>query len=207
MSNIFPATAVPDPHWWHALWPDPGRTVDRLGITPGMRVIDLWCGDGWFTLPIARLASEVVGLDTDSALVAQARARIEAAGLSNCHLVEGDAYDIAELAGGAADVVIVANTFHGVPDKARLCQAVASALRPDGKLIIVNWHRRPREETIVLGQPRGPRTEMRMEPGEVVASAKPAGFTLERTVELPPYHYAVVLTLRLLRNGCLVEGL
>jgi SAM-dependent methyltransferase len=56
-------------------------------------------------------------------------------------------------------MVIIANTFHGVPDKTRLCQAVASALKPGGRFVVVNWHRRPREETTVFGQLRGPKTE------------------------------------------------
>jgi predicted TPR repeat methyltransferase len=52
--------------------------------------------------------------------------------LSTGRLIEGDAYDIAELAGEKADIVVMANTFRGVPDKARLCRAVASALKDDG---------------------------------------------------------------------------
>ena len=116
------------------------------------------------------------------------------ASLSNCTTVEGDAYEVAALAREPADMVIIANTFHGVPDKTRLCQAVASALKPGGRFALLNWHRRPREETTVLGQPRGPKTEMRMEPEDVVAVAEPAGFTHERTIELPPYHYAAILT-------------
>ena len=154
---------MPDGDWWQVLWPDPDpdRTVARLGIAPAMWVVDLCCGDGLFTLPIARLASEVVAIDIDRELIERTRAKMEAAGLRTCRLVEGDAYDIAELVGGIADIVVMANTFHGVPDKTRLCRAVASILKPSGKFIIVNWHRRPREETTVLGQPRGPGTEMR----------------------------------------------
>jgi len=56
------------------------------------------------------------------------------------------------------------NTFHGVPDKSRLARAVAAVLQPNGRFAVINWHRRSREETIVLGQPRGPKTEMRMTP-------------------------------------------
>lgn len=77
-----------------------------------------------------------------------------------------------------------------------LARAVASTLKPGGYFIVINWHRRPREETIVLGQPRGPKTELRMEPAAVVSTVEPAGFELARIVELPPYHYAVVLVLR-----------
>ena len=184
---------MPDPDWWEALWPEPERTVAELGVAPGMRIIDLCCGDGLFTLPMARLAAEVVAIDLDREMLRRTRTRLDAAGVRNCRVVEGDAYDIAELVGEMADMVVMANTFHGVPDKTRLCEAVASALKPDGRFVVVNWHRRPREETTVLGEPRGPKTEMRMDPKDVAAIARPAGLSLERTIELPPYHYAAVL--------------
>jgi ubiquinone/menaquinone biosynthesis C-methylase UbiE len=167
--------------------------VTALGIGTGMRVIDLCCGDGLFTLPMARVASDVVAIDLNHEMIERTRANIEGAGLSNCHLIEGDAYDVAELARERADIVFMANTFHGVPDKVRLCRAVASALKRYGAFIVVNWHRRARETTTVLGEPRGPATEMRMEPVDVAAFAMPAGLRRERMIELPPYHYAVVL--------------
>jgi ubiquinone/menaquinone biosynthesis C-methylase UbiE len=184
---------MPDADWWQALWPDPERTLMTLGIGAGMRVIDLCCGDGLFTLAMARIASDVLAIDLDHEMIERTRAKIEGAGLSNCRLIEGDAYDVAELAGEKADAVVMANTFHGVPDKVGLCRAVASALKRGALFIVVNWHRRPRATTTVFGQPRGPTTEMRMEPADVAAFAMPAGFKLERTIELPPYHYAVVL--------------
>lgn len=86
----------------------------------------------------------------------------------------------------------MANTFHGVPDKARLARAIAAILRPGGHVAIINWHRRSREETVVLGQPRGPRTEMRMSPEAVQGFLEPADLRHTRTVELPPYHYGSI---------------
>jgi SAM-dependent methyltransferase len=195
MLNMFPASAMPDSNWWEALWPEPERTVAALGVKPGMQVIDLCCGDGLFTLPIARLAAEVVAIDLDPEMLVRARARLGAAGISNYKIVQGDAYQIAELARQPADMVVMANTFHGVPNTTGLCRAVASALKPGGRFVVVNWHRRPREETTVLGEPRGPKTEMRMEPEEVAAAARPARLEWERTIELPPYHYGAILRL------------
>jgi len=188
MAQMFPASAMPDPDWWEALWPQPERTVASLGIASGMRVVDLCCGDGLFTLPMARLAAEVVAIDLDSEMLKRVRARLDLAGINNCRVVEGDAYRVAELSFGAADMVVMANTFHGVPDKARLCQAVASALKLGGQFVVVNWHRRPREETIVLGRPRGPQTELRMTADDAAAAVEPAGLIVARTIELPPYH-------------------
>jgi SAM-dependent methyltransferase len=122
------------------------------------------------------------------------RARLEAAGVGNCELIEGDAYDIGRLVAEPVDVVLIANTFHGVPDKRRLAAEVARALRPGGTFIIINWHRLPREQSTVLGKPRGPATDMRMEPAAVAAAVEPSGLFLAKLVELPPYHYAAVFS-------------
>jgi hypothetical protein len=86
----------------------------------------------------------------------------------------------------------MANAFHGVPDRARLAQAVRSALRAGGSFAIVNWHRKPREETMILGEPRGPRTELRMTPEQTINSVRTSGLHLQKIVDVPPYHYAAV---------------
>ena len=52
--KLFHATAMPDGDWWRALWPDPAAVVDALGIQSGTTVVDVGCGDGYFTAAIAR---------------------------------------------------------------------------------------------------------------------------------------------------------
>ena len=122
-------------------------------------------------------------------MLAAARAKLTEAGATNYELIEGDAYAVAQLVRRPIEFVLIANTFHGVPDKLRLSRAVAAILKPAGRFAVVNWHRRPREETPVLGQPRGPKSEMRITPAETVATITPAGLNLVNVIELPPYHY------------------
>jgi SAM-dependent methyltransferase len=192
LPGFFPATAMPDPDWWSALWPEPAVVLAALGVTPASEVVDLCCGDGLFTVPLARIAGHVTAIDLDIEMLGRARQRLAAANITNCDLVQGDAYDVARLARRPADFVLIGNTFHGVPDKPRLAGAIAQTLGPGGRLAVVNWHRRPREETTVLGAPRGPATGMRMAPAEVAGAVEPAGLRLTRVVELPPYHYGAV---------------
>jgi ubiquinone/menaquinone biosynthesis C-methylase UbiE len=157
-----------------------------------MEVVDVCCGDGLFTAPLALLCQHVIGIDIDRGMLAVAQAKITAMGATNCELFERDAYAVAELVSRPVDYVLIANTFHGVPDKPRLARGVAAILKPGGRFTVINWHRRPREQTTVLGQPRGPRTEMRMEPVEVADTVEPAGLTLTDVIELPPYHYGAI---------------
>jgi SAM-dependent methyltransferase len=192
LPGFFKGTEMPTAGWWEALWPDPATVLNQVGIRAGMTVIDLCCGDGWFTLQIAKIASRVVAVDIDAKLLDVAKLRLAESGLTNSNFVEGNAYDVAKVVPQPADFVFLANAFHGVPEQTRLARAVADALKSGGKFAIVNWHARPREETTILGEPRGPATELRISPETTIAAVEPAGFKPVRIVELPPYHYGAL---------------
>ncbi len=192
--GFFPATTMPDSDWWQALWPDPAKLVFEMGVEPGMVVVDLCCGDGLFTAPLARIAARVYAIDIDPDLLDRARALVAAAGATNCDFIVADAMNVAAVVPAAVDYVFLGNTFHGIPDQPGLARAIATVLKSKGLFGVVNWHRRPREETVVLGQPRGPRTEMRIEARDVAVLVQPAGLMLNRKVELPPYHYGAIFT-------------
>ena len=190
--GFFPASTMPDADWWQALWPDPAKVLAEMGVELGGVAIDLCCGDGLFTVPLARIAKRVYAIDIDPVMLDRARALVAEARAENCEFVVADAMAIDAAVREPVDYVFLANTFHGVPDQLGLARAVAVLLKPKGLFGIINWHRWPRGETVVLGQPRGPKTEMRIEANDVTAIVQPAGLLLNRTVELPPYHYGVV---------------
>ena len=183
---------MPTAGWWEALWPAPAGVLAAVGIEPGMEVVDLCSGDGWFTLQIAKIARHVIAIDIDPSLLEVARHRLTESGATNCDFVAGDAYELAKLVSGPADFVFLANAFHGVPDRPRLARAVRATLRPAGHFAIINWHQRPREETVILGEPRGPKTELRLSPQQTIDAVESSGLKLGRLVELPPYHYGAV---------------
>ena len=112
----------------------------------------------FYTAPLALLVRHIIAIDIDPNMLAVTRTKIAATGATNCDLIEGDAYAVAELVRRPVDFVLMANTFTGVPDKARSARGVAAILKPGGRFAVINWHYRPREETIVLGKPRGPKT-------------------------------------------------
>jgi len=183
---------MPTAGWWEALWPDAAGVLAAVGIQRDMMVIDLCSGDGWFTLQIAKIARHVIAIDIDAALLDVAHRRLAESGVTNCDFIVGDAYAVARLTPRPCDFVFMANAFHGVPDPHRLARAVRDALKPGGRFAIVNWHRRRREETVVLGEPRGPKTELRLSPEDTIAAVQPSGLALVRAIEVPPYHYAAI---------------
>ena len=71
--------------------------VQRLGITKGMKVLDLGCGDGTTALPAAKLGVDVVGVDIARNLVEAGNKRAAELGLTNCRFQEGDASNLEQL--------------------------------------------------------------------------------------------------------------
>ena len=147
--GFFEGTEMPNAGWWEALWPDPAGVLIKVGVKPGMDVIDLCSGDGWFTLQIARLARHVVAIDIEPALLDLARVRLRETHISNCDFVAGDAYDIARLWPHPVDFVFLAKRL---PRRAvlqpRLVRSVRGALKPSGRFAIVNWHQRPHADKL-----------------------------------------------------------
>lgn len=190
--GFFEGTEMPTAGWWEALWPDPADVLAAVGVTRGMDVVDLCSGDGWFTLQIAKLALHVTAIDIDPNMLEVARHRLNESGVTNCDFVAGDAYDLAKLVREPAEFVFMANAFHGVPDRPRLARAVRAALKPAGQFAIVNWHPRPREETTILGEPRGPKTELRLSAEETTKAVEAGGLKRTRLIEVPLYHYGAV---------------
>ncbi|MEX0752184.1 MAG: rRNA adenine N-6-methyltransferase family protein [Xanthobacteraceae bacterium] len=76
LPGFFEGTEMPPAGWWEALWPDPAKVLAAVGLKPGMEVVDLCSGDGWFTLQIAKIARHVVAIDIDPALLEVARSRL-----------------------------------------------------------------------------------------------------------------------------------
>ncbi len=193
--RFFPATSMPDEDWWRMLWAEPQHVLKRLGLRGHMHAVDLCCGYGWFTLPMAQMLGKgmVTAIDIEPDMISAAKERLKAAAAPPVRWIVGCAQELDRaLPSKSQDFVFIANTFHGVPDKMTLTTVVHKVLKTGGLFVIVNWHARPREKTCVLGKPRGPATDMRMSPQAVQEVVEKADFEFSTCVELPPYHYGLV---------------
>src|SRR6476469_6824160 len=77
-----------------------------LGITEGLKVLDLGCGDGTTAIPEAKLGANVLGVDIARNLVEAGNLRAKKEGLTNCIFQEGDATDLHELKDESFDLVV-----------------------------------------------------------------------------------------------------
>lgn len=115
----------------------------RLGVEPGMRVLDLACGSGRSLPWLARAvgpAGSVVGVDYTRAMLEQARTRVERAGLTNVRLIEADASDLV-LPPGSFDRVLCAHALSVIPRSRQALHGAVNALKPGGRLVVLDMKR------------------------------------------------------------------
>jgi SAM-dependent methyltransferase len=121
--------------------------VGKLGITDGLRVLDLGCGDGTTALPAAQLGADVLGVDIASNLVAAGDERAKALGLTNCRFEEGDASDLHELPDEQFDLVISAFGAMFAPNPLDVAKEMVRVTKPGGRIVMGNWI--PNDPTLV----------------------------------------------------------
>ena len=121
--------------------------VKTLGITDGLDVLDLGCGDGTTALPAAKLGANVLGVDIASNLVEAGNARAESLGLTNCRFQEGDASDLSELDDDSFDLVLSIFGAMFAPRPFDVAKEVMRVTRPGGRIVMGNWI--PNDPTLV----------------------------------------------------------
>jgi SAM-dependent methyltransferase len=121
--------------------------IASLGITRGLKVLDLGCGDGTTALPEARLGADVLGVDIARNLVAAATRRAEAEGLTNVRFQEGDATNLEGLKDGSFDLVVSIFGAMFAPKPFDVAREMVRVTRPGGRVVMGNWI--PNDPTLV----------------------------------------------------------
>jgi SAM-dependent methyltransferase len=121
--------------------------VKGLGITKGLTVLDLGCGDGTTALPEAMLGAEVLGVDIAGNLVEAGRKRASDAGVTNCKFQQGDASDLHGLKDNSFDLVVSIFGAMFAPNPFVVAKEMVRVCRPGGRIVMGNWI--PNDPTLV----------------------------------------------------------
>jgi SAM-dependent methyltransferase len=121
--------------------------VKKLGVTDGLQVLDLGCGDGTTAVPAAQLGAEVLGVDIAGNLVAAGNQRAEALGLTNLRFEEGDARDLKGLDDEQFDLVVSIFGAMFAPEPFEVAKEMVRVTKPGGRIVMGNWI--PNDPTLV----------------------------------------------------------
>jgi len=121
--------------------------VQRLGITRGLKVLDLGCGDGTTALPAAKLGADVLGVDIARNLVEAGRKRAAKLGLTTCRFQEGDATNLHPLPDQTFDLVVTIFGAMFAPKPFEVAGEMVRVTRLGGRIVMGNWI--PNDPTLV----------------------------------------------------------
>ena len=169
------------------------RLCARFGRDPlaerplqGLKVLDVGCGGGLLSEPLARLGAEVTGLDAAERNIRVAALHAEESGLK----IDYRHLSVEELAAGAArfDAVLNMEVVEHVADVGAFLEASARLVRPGGVMVLATLNRTPKAflmaivgaEYLLRWLPRGTHDWRRfLRPSELAAALRPAGLTIE----------------------------
>jgi len=121
--------------------------VESLGVKPGLKVLDLGCGDGTTALPTARRGADVLGVDIARNLVEAGNRRAQEHGLTNLRFQEGDACNLSGLADDMFDLVVSIFGAMFAPKPFDVAKEMVRVTRPRGRIVMGNWI--PNDPTLV----------------------------------------------------------
>ena len=121
--------------------------VEKLGITKGLKVLDLGCGDGTTALPEAKLGADVLGVDVATNLVEAGNRRAAEQSLTNLKFQEGDASNLEKLPDKSFDLVVSIFGAMFAPKPFEVAKEMVRVTRPGGRIVMGNWI--PNDPTLV----------------------------------------------------------
>lgn len=169
-------------------WQKPDEVVKHLHLRSGDVVADIGAGTGYFTRRFAAvvgLQGKAIGLDIESAMVTHINAEAQKQGLTNLSARQVSPND-PQLAPQSVDVVFICDTYHHMQERVAYSRLLAQALKPGGRVVIVDFQKRP--------LPLGPPVEWKLAPETVTDEFRQAGFQLARSMEFLPYQYFLEFT-------------
>ncbi len=170
-----------------AEWQKPDEVLEALKLGPEDVVGEIGPGPGFFTLRLARRVRHVYAVDAEAYLLSVLRDRLAAAKARNVTPVLAMP-DHPMLPEGSCDLALMVDTFHHFPDRAAYLRELSAALKPGGRIALIDYHQRE--------LPVGPRPEAKVAREDALLACEQAGLELVDEPSFLPYQYFLVLSPR-----------
>lgn len=154
-----------------------------LNVKPGMMVCDMGCGNGFYTLPIARMVApkgRVLAVDIQVEMLRMLEKRTREEGVKNVQPIHGTLVD-PKLPDGKLDMILLVDVYHEFSHPEHMLKAMRKSLKPDGRLVLVEFRLEDPEVPIKLLH--------KMSKEQILKEVPPMGFKLvEQFDDLPWQH-------------------
>jgi ubiquinone/menaquinone biosynthesis C-methylase UbiE len=120
----------------------PKRLLKRIGLERGMRVLEIGCGPGFFTIPASELVGEegmLYALDPDAEMVQILKEKATRKGLRNIETIVAGAEETG-LDDDSIALVFMVDTLHHIERKERALQELHRVLKPETAMVILDTH-------------------------------------------------------------------
>jgi ubiquinone/menaquinone biosynthesis C-methylase UbiE len=166
-------------------WQKPDEVVALVDLSPGMSVVDVGAGTGYFMTRLSRAVGPggtVVATDIEPDMVRYMKERAAREKLANVQVVTAPVDDVGVPA-GSADRILIVDVWHHIADRERYAAKMARALKPGGAVLVVDFTMETR---------RGPSPRHRLPPDRVIAELAAGGLVAELATETLPDQYVVI---------------
>ncbi len=170
------------------MFSDPSVNLSKLGISHGMKVVDLGAGSGFYTLEAARLVGpggRIYAIDVQKEILERIRTTGASQNLRNIEVIWANAEKIGgtKLREGIADRVIASNVLFQIEKPEEFALEIKRLLKPNGKILVIDW---------TAGSPLGPKIVFSAEKAQMLFEK--AGFKVDQSFMAGDHHYGLVLT-------------
>ena len=167
-------------------WQQPDQVVYRLDLKPDDEIADIGAGSGYFAVRLAKAvgaSGKVYAVDVEQKMLDHIEKRAERENVDNIQTVLAEPGD-PHLGSASVDLIFICNTLHHIENRGRYYRLLLRALRPGGRLVIVDFHKRK--------LPVGPPVEMKIEKKVCIKELQSAGFRLAEDIDLLNYQYFLI---------------
>ncbi len=165
---------------------EPKKLLDALAIKPGQTVCDMGCGNGFYTLRIARRLGErgtVYAVDIQQEMLDGLMRRAERQAIHNIRPIHGSPSD-PRLPAGTIDLVLMIDVYHEFSHPQRMLSAIRKSLKPSGRIVLVEFRA---EDPNVPIKPLH-----KMSKQQILKEILPNGFRLDHQFDGLPWQHVMV---------------
>jgi ubiquinone/menaquinone biosynthesis C-methylase UbiE len=166
-------------------WQNPEEIFADIGLRPGMTFMDIGCGQGFFTIPAARIVGDsgkIYASDISQTNINKLREKVTSAGLTNVILETVKAEEL-KLCYACADIIFFGIVLHDFENPLKVLANAHSMLKPTGRLVDLDWKKEPMEF--------GPPLHIRFSQEKAKQLIESSGFRVLSTKNSGLYHYLI----------------